>query len=29
MADVVRALEQGAQGSISAVARRSDGHGKM
>lgn len=29
MADVVRALEQGAHGSISAVARRSDGHGKL
>lgn len=29
MADVVRTLEQGAQGSISAVGRRSDGHGKV
>ena len=29
MADVVRTLEQGAQGSISAVGRGSDGHGKV
>ncbi|CAN6287736.1 unnamed protein product [Urochloa humidicola] len=29
MADVVRALEQGGQGSIAAVGRRSDGHGKV
>ena len=29
MADVVRTLEQSAQGSISAVGRRSDGHGKV
>ena len=29
MADVVRTLEQGAQGSISAVGRRSDGYGKV
>ena len=29
MADVVRTLEQSAQGSISAVGRGSDGHGKV
>ena len=29
MADVVRTLEQSAQGSISAVGRRSDGYGKV